>query len=101
MRTKRSGGVADVAVEAVIAKLAVERRAANAERPGHLRHASAVALEGKLDQLALERLEGPHIAAGIEESVWNCLPRFHLCLWSCGFVVFWCCWFGLVACLLV
>src|SRR6185312_12329542 len=56
-------------VEAVVAQLAVKRRAPDAERPRDGGHPSVMGLEREHDQFALEGGERGQLAAGGEEAI--------------------------------
>jgi hypothetical protein len=51
--------------QALFADLAIEGRAANAEATGHLAHMTGIDLDGMLDQIALDLLQGAQVAAVI------------------------------------
>jgi hypothetical protein len=62
-------------LEPEFAELAVERRTADAQNTGGLRHAAARLPQGKRDELALDRRQRRNGPALVKESVRKHLPR--------------------------
>src|SRR5581483_12345338 len=62
------GASLDHVFQALFADLAVKRRAADAEAPGHLAHVAGVDLDGELDQVALDLLQRAQVAALVEDA---------------------------------
>ena len=51
-------------IDAELAELAVERRAANPEPPRHLGHAAAIMTDGEADDVSLDLFQRPEMAIG-------------------------------------